>query len=576
MEPFSAASSSTTTAGAPRPGAPGTTDRHILVAVAWPYANGLSHLGHIAGCYLPADIFARYHRIAGNRVLMVSGTDAHGTPITVLADQEGVTPAEIVERFNPRFHEQWERLGVAFDLFTTTMTDNHREVTHEIFRGLKEHGYIEARTTDQFYDPQAERFLPDRYVEGTCPHCGATDARGDQCDTCGKTLDPIDLLEPRSKLTGSTPEPRPTEHLFILLSKLQDEVAGYLAAREGWRNHVINWAQGFVREGLHDRAVTRDISWGVPLPEDISLEGADRKRVYVWFEAVIGYLSAAKEWAQRAGDPEAWREWWEDPDAESYYFIGKDNIPFHAVYWPAQLMGTPSLNLPTNVPANQYVTFQGAKASKSLGVGRAVLDYLEVFGTDELRYGLTTNLPEYNDVDLTDEELVRRVNDELVATWGNLVNRVLAMTRKNFDGTVPEPGELDEEDEGLLETVDARLRSTGSLLEQVELRRALKEAMAGAQAANVYLNAREPWKTAKTDRERTATTLWTALQAIAGLNVALAPFLPFSASKLHGWLGLDGTMDGAGWQRPDVVAGTVLGEPSPLFAKVELPETEDA
>ncbi len=576
MEPFSATRSTTVTAGAPRPGAPGTTDRHVLVAVAWPYANGLSHLGHIAGCYLPADIFARYHRIAGNRVLMVSGTDAHGTPITVLADQEGVSPAEIVERFNPRFHEQWERLGVAFDLFTTTMTENHREVTHEIFRGLKARGYVEARTTDQFYDPQAERFLPDRYVEGTCPHCGATDARGDQCDTCGKTLDPIDLIDPRSKLTGATPEPRPTEHLFILLSKLQEEVAAYLASRAGWRSHVINWAQGFVRDGLHDRAVTRDISWGVPLPDDLTLEGADRKRVYVWFEAVIGYLSATREWAQRSDDPDAWRAWWEDPEAESYYFIGKDNIPFHAVYWPAQLMGTPSLNLPTNVPANQYVTFKGAKASKSLGVGRAVLDYLEVFGADELRYGLTTNLPEYNDVDLTDEELVRRVNDELVATWGNLVNRVLAMTRKNFDGAVPTPGALDAQDEELLAAVDGRLRSEADLLEQVELRRALKEAMAGAQAANVYLNAREPWKTAKTDRERTATTLWTALQAIAGLNVALAPFLPFSAAKLHGWLGLDGTMEGAGWQRPEVAAGTVLGEPSPLFSKVELPDADDA
>ena len=571
MEPFSAANSTTVTAGAPRAGAPGTTDRHVLVAVAWPYANGLSHLGHIAGCYLPADIFARYHRIVGNRALMVSGTDAHGTPITVLAEQEGVSPAEIVERFNPRFQEQWERLGVSFDLFTTTMTDNHREVTGEIFRGLKEHGYLEARTTDQMYDPEADRFLPDRYVEGTCPFCGATDARGDQCDTCGKTLDPVDLIDPRSKLTGATPEPRPTEHLFILLSKLQDEVLAYLESRDGWRSHVINWALGFVKDGLHDRAVTRDISWGVPIPDDLGLADADSKRVYVWFEAVIGYLSAAKEWAQRSGDPEAWRAWWEDPAADSFYFIGKDNIPFHAVYWPAQLMGSPSLNLPTNVPANQYVTFKGAKASKSLGVGRAVLDYLEVFGADELRYGLTTNLPEYNDVDLTDGELVRRVNDELVATWGNLVNRVLAMTTKNFDGEVPAPGPLDEQDDALLATVDARLAAEGELLEQVELRRALKEAMAGAQAANVYLNAREPWRTAKTDPERTATTLWTALQAIAGLNVALAPFLPFAAAKLHSWLGLEPTMAGAGWQRPEVAAGTPLASPVPLFAKVELP-----
>jgi methionyl-tRNA synthetase len=556
-------------------GAPDTeraaSGRHVLVAVAWPYANGRSHLGHIAGCYLPSDIFARYHRIAGNRVLMVSGTDAHGTPITVLADQEGVTPAEIVERFNPRFHEQWERLGIGFDLFTTTMTDNHREVVGEIFRGLADHGYLEARTTDQFYDPEAERFLPDRYVEGTCPHCGAADARGDQCDTCGKTLDPIDLIEPRSKLTGATPEPRATEHLFILLSKLQGEVQRYLASREGWRNHVINWAQGFVREGLHDRAVTRDIHWGVPVPDDLGLADAEDKRVYVWFEAVIGYLSASKEWAQRQGDPDAWRAWWEDPAAESYYFIGKDNIPFHAVYWPAQLMGRPELNLPTNVPANQYVTFKGEKASKSLGVGRAVLDYLEVFGADELRYALATNLPEYNDVDLTDEELVRRVNDELVATWGNLVNRVLAMIGKNFDGVVPEPGPLDAEDEALLAAVDERLTSEAELLEQVELRRALKEVMAGAQAANIYLNAREPWKTAKTDRERTATTLWTALQAIAGLNVGLAPYLPFAAAKLDGWLGGTGDMVAGGWSRPEVPAGTTLGTPSPLFAKVELP-----
>lgn len=574
MEPYAAAASPTPSAGAPRPGTE-TTDRHVLVAVAWPYANGLSHLGHIAGCYLPADIFARYHRIAGDRVLMVSGTDAHGTPITVLADQEGVTPAEIVERFNPRFQEQWERLGVSFDLFTTTMTDNHREVTADIFRGLKDHGYLEARTTEQFYDPEAQRFLPDRYVEGTCPHCGAADARGDQCDACGKTLDPIDLIDPRSKLTGATPEPRPTEHLFILLSRLQDEVLTYLEGREGWRNHVINWALGFVRDGLHDRAVTRDIAWGVPIPDDLGLEDAEHKRVYVWFEAVIGYLSAAKEWAERSGDPDAWKAWWEDPAAESYYFIGKDNIPFHAVYWPAQLMGSPELNLPTNVPANQYVTFKGAKASKSLGVGRAVLDYLEVFGADELRYGLTTNLPEYNDVDLTDGELVRRVNDELVATWGNLVNRVLAMTSRNFDGQVPTPGPLDEQDEALLAAVDERLIAEAALLERVELRQALKEAMAGAQAANIYLNAREPWRTAKTDRERTATTLWTALQAIAGLNVALAPFLPFAAAKLHGWLGLDGTMAGAGWQRPEVVAGTALGTPSPLFAKVELPDTDE-
>ena len=554
--------------------------KHVLVAVAWPYANGLSHLGHIAGAYLPADVFARFHRIAGNRVLMVSGTDAHGTPITVKADQDGVTPAEIVERYNPRFHEQWERLGISFDLFTTTMTDNHREVTWDLFRTLHANGYIDTRTTEQFYDPQAERFLPDRYVNGTCPTCGYTEARGDQCEDCGRTLDPIDLIEPRSKLTGAVPVPRETEHYFILLPKLRDALLTWLEGREGWRSHVINWAKGFVGEGLLDRAITRDLAWGVPIPPelDISTEESE-KRIYVWFEAVIGYLSASKEWAQQQGDPDAWKAWWEDPHAESYYFIGKDNVPFHAVFWPAYLLGysdgaeTP-LNLPTNVPANQYVTFKGAKASKTHNVGTSLLDYLEIFGADELRYALATILPEYADTDLTEDELVRKVNDELAAAWGNLVNRVLSMTRKNFDRAVPAPGELEGRDRALLTMVDDALVREAELIEQVELRRALREALTAAQETNAYLNALEPWKTAKEDRERTATTLFVALQAIAGINVAFAPFVPASAATLDQWLGGDGQLDGRGWQRAEVAPGTELGAPSPLFAKVELPEVE--
>jgi methionyl-tRNA synthetase len=554
---------------------PARHPRHVLVAVAWPYANGSLHLGHMAGAYLPADIFARYHRISGNRVLMVSGSDTHGTPITVRAEQEGVTPAEIANRYHPEFLAYWDELGISFDLFTSTMTDNHRDVTHEMFRALRDNGYVEARTTDQFFDPQAGRFLPDRYVVGTCPFCGNEDARGDQCDTCGKTLDPIDLGSPRSKLTGATPQMRPTEHYFILLSKLQDQVATWLEGREGWRNHVVNWAQGFVKEGLHDRAITRDLAWGVPLPDDAELDSPNDKRIYVWFEAVIGYLSASKEWAQLQGDPDAWKAWWEDPAAESYYFIGKDNIPFHAVYWPAQLMGAGDLQLPTNVPANQYVTFKGAKASKSLGVGKSVLAYLEDYQPDTLRYALATNLPEYNDVDLTEEEMVRRVNDELVATWGNLVNRVLAMTNKTFEGLVPEPGELDDRDRELLAAVDARLAAAGEQLERVELRAAVKEAMGGAQAVNVYLNALEPWKTAKTDLGRTATTLWTALQAINGLKVAFAPFVPFSCETLHTLLGGEGELAGEGWQRREVAVGTALGPPTPMFRKIELPETAE-
>ena len=559
----------------------GSNDRHVLVAVAWPYANGLSHLGHIAGCYLPADVFARYHRISGNQVLMVSGTDAHGTPITVKADQEGVTPQEIVERFNPRFHEQWDKLGISFDLFTTTMTDNHREVTWDLFRTLHANGYIQTRTTEQFFDPQAGRFLPDRYVEGTCPNCGSPDARGDQCESCGSTLDPIDLIDPRSKLSDGVPEPRETEHYFLLLPRLQEALLAWLEGREGWRPHVINWAKGFVKDGLIETAITRDLGWGVPIPPelDISTE-ASEKRIYVWFEAVIGYLSASKEWAQRTGDPDAWKAWWQDPSAEGYYFIGKDNIPFHAMSWPAYLLGYSEgsdapLNLPTNVPANQYVMLKGAKASKSRGVGSSLLDYLEVFGADELRYALATTLPEYNDTDLSDDDLVRRVNDELAAAWGNLVNRVLSMTRKNFDGLVPEPGELDERDHTILATIDDALAQERDLFEQVELRRALRAALHGAQETNAYLNALEPWKTAKTDRERTGTTLWVAVQAINGLKTAFAPFVPTSSSTLDTWLGGDGELNGRGWQREEVPAGTVLGEPTPLFRKVELPEVDE-
>ena len=549
--------------------------RHVLVAVAWPYANGLSHLGHIAGCYLPADIFARYHRIAGNRVLMVSGTDAHGTPITVKADQEGVEPREIVERFHPRFLEQWERLGVSFDLFTTTMTDNHREVTWDLFRRLHANGFIDTRTTEQFYDPQSGRFLPDRYVEGTCPACGSDEARGDQCDACGKTLDPIDLIDPRSKLTGATPEPRETEHYFLLLPDLGDELLTWLESREGWRGHVINWAKGFVREGLHERAITRDLAWGIPIPPELDISTEEsQKRIYVWFEAVIGYLSASKEWARNSGDPDAWKAWWENPEAESYYFIGKDNVPFHAVFWPSYLMGynhdsDRPLNLPTDVPANQYVTFRGSKASKSRGVGKSLLDYLETYGPDELRYALATILPEQADTDLAEDELVRRVNDELVATWGNLVNRVLSMTRKNFDGVVPEPGELDDRDRKLLTSVDEHLVEQARLMERVEQRQALKEALAAAQATNGYLNELEPWRTAKEDRERTASTLWTALQAISGINVGFAPYTPFASQRLHEWLGGDGKLIDHGWARAAVPAGTELGKPTPLFAKME-------
>ncbi|MFQ5555102.1 MAG: methionine--tRNA ligase [Acidimicrobiia bacterium] len=545
--------------------------KNVLVAVGWPYASGSRHLGHLAGAYLPADIFARFQRAIGNRPLMVSGSDVHGTPITVRAEQEGVDPKTIVDRYHGEFVEQWDLLGFDWDLFTTTGTQNHHDVTQDVFRRLYDEGHIDKRSSEQFFDPEAGRFLPDRYVEGTCSHCAYEHARGDQCENCGRTLDPTDLIEPRSKLTGATPELRQTEHFYFRLSDFEDALGRWLQSRRGWRKHVLNFSLGWIEEGLQDRAITRDIDWGV----DIPVEGlGPGKKIYVWFDAVIGYLSAAKEWAQLQGRPDSWRDWWENPDAEHYYFIGKDNVPFHAVMWPAMLLGYGGLNLPTDIPANQFVTFKGGKASASRGVGLTIGEALERYEPDAIRYALAANLPETSDVDLTEAEMVRRINDELVATWGNLVNRVVSMTHRYFDGVVPEPGPLDPEDEAILGAVDDTLAGAFESLSAVRLRSGLSIAIAGAQAANQYLSGKQPWKTAGDDLERTGTTLWVALQAISGIAAALGPFLPFTSRRVFGTLGLEIPDAGPCWTRLEVATGQPIGAPEPLFAKVDLPDDD--
>jgi methionyl-tRNA synthetase len=550
----------------------GTAPRKILVAVAWPYASGSRHLGHLGGAYLPPDVFARYHRAAGNDVLMVSGSDVHGTPITVRADAEGVSPAEIVDRYHAEILDNWERLGFSFDLYTTTGTETHKRVVQEFFSRLLENGYLYRKTTEQFFDEEDERFLPDRYVEGTCPHCGYAHARGDQCDNCGRTLDPIDLIDPKSKMSGSTPVLRETEHYYWKLSEFQEPLLEWLRSREGWRPHVINFSIGMVEDGLHDRAFTRDLEWGIPLPVDDLGPG---KSIYVWWEAVMGYLSAPQEWAELRGEPDRWKDWWMNPEAESYYFIGKDNIPFHAVYWPALLMGYGGLDLPTDVPANQHITFLGEKGSASRGVGRSMGWYLDRLEPDALRYAIASVFPENNDTDLSDDEIIRRINGELVATWGNLVNRVVSMTHRYFDGVVPERGPMSAADDELLAEADATLAEVGSLIEAVRLRAGLQRAMAGAQAANVYLNEMEPWKTAKTDAERTGTTLSVALSAISGVAAALAPYLPFTSRKVLEGLGVDVPEAGPRWGRGAVEAGFLIAEPEPLFTRVESLENGD-
>jgi methionyl-tRNA synthetase len=537
--------------------------RRILVAVAWPYASGPLHLGQLGGAYLPPDIFARYHRLVGNDVLMVSGSDANGTPITVKAEEMGITPREVVETYHPVNVGYWEQLGISFDLFTTTMTENHHRVTQDFFIRLLENGYLVKGSSEQFYDPEAERFLPDRYVEGECPHCGYPDARGDQCDNCGRTLDPSDLIKPRSRLSGATPVLRETEHYFLDLPAFADRLREWLEAKTTWRKHVKNWALGMI-EDVPRRAITRDIDWGVDVPVDDLGPG---KKIYVWFDAVIGYLSAAIEWASYTDDPDQWERWWKDPEAESYYFIGKDNIPFHAVIWPAMLMGRGDLNLPTDIPANQFITFKGSKASKSKGVGRSVGWYTERLEPDALRYAIASILPEQDDTDLSDDEIIRRVNEELVATWGNLVNRVLSISDRNFEGKVPVPGPLTDEDRSILDLGPKTLANVAGHIEQVELRAGLRAAMGAAGEVNAYLNSTEPWRALKEDPERGGTILWAAIQAIGAIRIALYPYLPHSTATIGEMLGVGPRVEG--WAAPEIVPGTEFGAISPVFLKLD-------
>jgi len=534
----------------------------VLVAVAWPYASGSRHLGHLAGAYLPADVFARFQRLSGHEVLMVSGSDVHGTPITVRADSEGITPGEIVDRYHKEFLENWQKLAISWDLYTSTGTENHSEVTHDVFMKLFEKGHIDKRSSEQFFDEDAGRFLPDRYIEGVCPHCEYSEARGDQCENCGRTLDPEELIKPVSKISGSEPTLRQTEHFYLRLSDFQTPLSEWLSSRKGWRNHVLNFSKGWIEEGLHDRAITRDLDWGVSVPIDGI--GEDKK-IYVWFEAVIGYLSAAKEWAKSQGLEDDWKKWWCEPNSRSVYFIGKDNIPFHTIIWPAMLIGYGELNLPSDVPANQYVTFKGGKASASRGVGLTISQSLEIFEADSLRYALAASFPEQSDTELTVEEICRRINEELVATWGNLVNRVLSMIYSSCDAQIPSDEQRTEEDLALLSAIDQMIDRAGKEIDRVELRAALQSGMSGAAEINAYLNSLEPWKLSKTDPERAATVLGTALSAIGGVRVCLSPYLPFSTELLDE---VFGPVDA--WQRKEPQHGKKLEKPKPLFKKVDI------
>ena len=575
---------------------------HILVAIAWPYASAKIHTGNVTSSHLPGDICARYHRLAGDHVLMVSGSDSHGTPITVVAEQEGKSPREVFEHFHHDFLELFQRLGISYDLFTHTDTENHHRVSQDFFLALLEKDCLYKQVQEQMYSEAQKRFLPDRYVEGTCPVCGYEDARGDQCDQCNTLLDPKDLINPRSKIDGSTPVIRETEHFFLDLPKLaRVGLAEWLQHGKGhWRPSVINFARRYVGERLRGRPITRDLTWGVPVP----VPAWEGKCIYVWFEAVIGYFSASVEWAHNQGQPEVWKNWWYDAAAKTLYFIGKDNIPFHAVIWPAELMGVerlyednPSsrLNLPYDVPSTEFMNLEGQKISGSRNWAVWMDEALDRYDPDALRYYLTVAMPETRDTDWLWDGFVSRNNDELVATWGNLVNRALTFAYKRLDGQVPTPGPLEDIDTQLLTRIEAGFEPIGQLIADCKFRAALGEMMALAREANRYLEEKGPWFQIKEDREAAGTTIYVALKAIDSLKILFAPFLPFSSERLHQYLGYEGALFGRSytttfeeeegrvhealcyddssatgeWKPSQLPPGQPLRQPEPLFKKLD-------
>ncbi len=572
-------------------------NKKIGVFVAWPYANGPLHLGHIAGAYLTADIFARYNRLVGNDVLMVSGSDSHGTPVTITADEEGITPREVFERSHELFLEAWQKLGISFDLFTHTDTENHWEISQDFFLRLLAGDYMHKETAQQIYCENDSRFLPDRYITGTCPICGFPRARGDQCDNCGNVLDATQLIDPHCRLAkpGDPPHKlvvKESEHFYLDLPKFEQRLLKWLEDKTYWKSNVLAFVRNYLHEGLHARAITRDLDWGIPIP----LQGYPSKRIYVWFEAVIGYYSASVEWAKNRGTPDKWKEWWvKDENVRGYYFVGKDNIPFHTIIWPAMLLGyDPNLPLPHDVPANEFLNLEGRKFSKSEHWAVWINDYLKSFDPDPLRYLLSVNMPEFADTDFTWREFVRRNNDELIANWGNLANRVLTFTYKNFDQRVPTPGEPNEVDRAILEKSEAAFATVGDALERVRYKEAIGIAVELAREANKYIADNAPWFTIKTDRARAGTILYTALRVIDNLKTLFYPFLPFSSNELHKQLGYSGDLVGKfeiksfqesershkalvyelgqndqKWAPSQLAPGQKLGEPRALFKKLD-------
>ena len=539
---------------------------NILVCAAWPYANGSIHLGHVAGCYLPADIFARYHRLKGNNVLMVSGSDAHGTPVTITAEANRSTPEKVASSYQKEFLQDWKDLGISFDLFTSTHTDNHFSVSQDIFLKLYEKDFIYKDTMSQPYCEDHQRFLADRYVEGICPHCDSEGARGDQCDACGNTLDPKDLINIRHRDCTYTPVFKDTEHFFLRLSVFEKQLLDWTRKQDHWKPNVKNFTVGFLEGGLKDRAITRDITWGVPVP----IPGYESKRIYVWFEAVIGYLSASIEAGDQFGNPNLWIDFWKG-NSRSFYFMGKDNIPFHTVIWPAMLLAYEGYNLPYDVPANEYVNMESQKISTSRNWVINLKDAVQRYDPDPIRYTLSAIMPETSDSNFTWEEFVRRNNDELVATFGNLVNRVLSMIHRNFDGQVPKRGNIGNSEIKLNKLAETTLISVSESIESCKFREGLAHCMSLAREVNRYLDEKAPWTAIKSDIDSASTTLNISVNIINCLKTVLHPYLPFSTQALQEMLGLAGEVEKNywSWNPQEVRDDHKLGEVKRLFDKLE-------
>jgi len=542
--------------------------KRTLVTSALPYANGPLHLGHLAGAYLPADIYVRFLRLKKQDVVYICGSDEHGVPITILADQKGVSPKAIVDEFHSRNQKAFADFGIDFDNYSRTSLDDHKKISQEFFRDLYDKGYLVEKTTKQFYSNVSRRFLPDRYVEGTCPNCGYEGARGDQCDKCGKWIEQTTLINPKSKIEGDTPVIKETKHLFLKLGEFQEQIDAWLKTKTSWKSNVLNFCRGWFGEGLRDRSVTRDLSWGVPVP----VEGFENKVLYVWFDAPIGYISATKEWAEKIGQPNRWKDYWQNDDTRLIHFIGKDNIVFHAIVWPAILMGRGGYVLPAEIPANEFLNLEGEKLSTSRNYAVWLDDYLKKFAPDPLRYALAVNAPENKDSDFSWKDFQAHNNNELADILGNFINRSLTFLGKNFDGKVPGRGNLDALDQEMLAKITETRDLVAENLEKFEVRKGVTNYINLARFANKYFNDQEPWTSFKENPGKCATTLNICLQVCQALAVLGAPFLPFFAKKLLKILQLNPNLAELSWDevgQVELPVGHQIGKLKILFPKIE-------